>query len=206
MDKKIVWLLSGIFGVVVVGILILNPFKQKSSLPLNTNQQEQVQITPSKTLKTYSDPSGFSFNYPDNLSLLNNELKDANSYAELQLTASGISGSLVLKIADSKLATLNEWVKINKDISGGGSVAKDGPKEVKLGNLKALEIKTNDKLLLGALDQGILFTIEIPQVEKGFWMDVYNKVLADFSFTPPTQEDTGSSSDDVSFDGEEVVQ
>ena len=198
MKKKPILILT-LIGVVVLGVVILNPYKQKSPQSLNTNQQEKAQITPSKTLKTYTDPSGFSFNYPDNLSLLNNELKDESSYAELQLTANEIPGSLVLKVADSKLATIDEWVKMKN------SAPTEAPKEVKLGNLKALQVKSNDKLLLGALDQGILFTIEVPQ-GKDFWTEVLNIVIADFSFAPPTQGDTSSSSDDVSYDGEEVVQ
>ena len=198
MNKKIVLIV--VIALIVVGTLVLffNKPKNPLSSPLSTQTKE---IIPSKTFKTYSDPSGFSFNYPDNLSLLNNELKDANSYAELQLTANGISGSLVLKIADSKLASLDEWVKMKNSSA-------EAPKEVKLGNLKALEIINNDKLLLGALDQGILFTIEIPQ-GKDFWREVLNIVVADFSFAPPAAvgaSTVDSSSSDVTFDGEEVVE
>lgn len=194
----------GLVGGLIILALILNPFKQNTLQSGSVSNQLEIaaSVTPSKTLKTYTDPSGFSFSYPDNLSLLNNELKDANSYAELQLTGSGVEGSLVLKIADSKLASLDEWIKTNKNASS------EVPKEVKLGNLKALEIKNNNKLLLGALDQGILFTIEVPLSEKDFWMDVYTKVIADFSFVPPSTagSSTGEgSSSDVTFDGEEVV-
>lgn len=201
MDKKTVWLLGAILGIIILGILILNPFKQKSagSAP-GLSLQQAAEITPSKTLKTYTDPSGFSFNYPDNLSLLNNELKAADSYAELQLTASGVSGSLVLKITDSKLTSLDEWVKDKNSTA-------EAPKEMKLGSLKALQIKSNDKLLLGALDQGILFTIEIPQ--EDFWKEVLNIVVADFSFIQPSSGEASagdSGSSDVTFDGEEVVE
>lgn len=193
-------LIFGIVGVLIVLALVFNPFKQKSPQVTPTSNQLELsfQTTPSKTLKTYSDPSGFSFSYPDNLSILNNELKDNNSYAELQLVGKGMDGSLVLKIADSKLKSLDEWVKSTNST--------EIPKETKLGNLKALEINTKDRLLLGSLDQGILFTMEVPQGDKkDFWMEVYKKVLADFSFAPPNQENQ-SLSDDVTFDGEEVVQ
>lgn len=199
MNKKIVLVLTGI-GLLILIIFILNPLKQKNLLsPANTSQQPTSEIIPSKTLKTYTDPSGFSFNYPDNLSLLNNGLKDEGSYAELQLSANGVAGSLFLKIADSKLATLDEWVKMKN--SGA-----EPPKEMTLGNLKALQIKSNDKLMLGALDQGILFTIEIPQ--ENFWVEVLNIVTADFSFAPPPADETSqdSSSSDVTYDGEEVVE
>lgn len=192
-------------GFLVLGAVLLNPFKSKTSLsnPELNQLKLAAPITPSQTLKTYTDPTGFSFNYPDNLSLLNNELKDTNSYAELQLAATGIDGSLTLKITDSKLASLDELAKTYKD-------NELSEKEVKLGNLKALEITTKDKILLGALDQGVLFNIEVPQgSSKDFWAQVYSKVLADFTFTQPeaTNPQVGSNSAaDVSFEGEEVVE
>lgn len=197
-------LILGIIGVVIlIGIYLFNPFKQKSSQSNPVLTQTSNPPTPSKTLKVYSDPSGFSFTYPDNLSLLNNELKDKNTYAELQLTANSMDGSLILKIADSKFKFLDEWVKLNK-------TELDTTKEAKLGNLKALEITSKDKIMLGALDQGVLFNIEVPiNKDKDFWMEVYNQVVSEFSFTSPQQDTSqgdSSSENDVSFEGEEVVQ
>lgn len=62
-------------------------------------------------------------------------------------------------------------------------------------------------MYLGALDQGILFTIEMPLVEKDFWNEVYGKVTESFFFAPPAaQNKSDSSADDVSFEGEDVVQ
>lgn len=206
MNKKIALILGGVVILIVVGIWTLNSFQPENSLstPIQ-NQQKAVEITLSKTLKTHTDSAGFIFNYPDNLSLLNNQLKDDNTYAELQLTANGVNDSLVLKISDSKFKSLDEWVKKNN--------ATETPKETKLGTLKALEVKVSNKLLLGALDQGIFFNIEIPLNEnKDFWMEVYNKVIADFSFVSPAQDTTDQqstvnfSSDEVTFEGEEVVQ
>lgn len=159
-------------------------------------------IVPSETAITYTDPTGFSFNYPDNLTLAKNDQIDANTYADIQLTAKGVNGSLSLKIVDSKFKSLDDWLKANQ------TVAKNST-EVKLGNLKAQEVKISDRLLLGALDQGILFTIEMPLIEEQFWMKVYNKILADFTFTPPDNAGAGGSSvssGDVSFEGEEVVE
>lgn len=209
MNKKVILLL--VAAAVIIGILILKPFQKNLSSTSNVAELKASEITPSKTLKTYTDPSGFSFSYPDNLSLLNNELKDEGSYAELQLTASGVAGSLVLKIADSKLTSIDEWVKSNKNTYPDPDlIGAEAPKEAKLGNLKTLELKNNDKLLLGALDQGILFTIEIPIGEKkDFWMEVLNTVAGEFTFAPPAADGaaTGnSSSTDVTFDGEEVVE
>lgn len=53
----------------------------------------------------------------------------------------------------------------------------------------------------------MLFTIEVPN--KDFWMIVHDKVLADFSFALPSKDNTSqavSSSDDVTFEGEEAIE
>lgn len=207
MNKKTILLLCIALGLILAIILILFRGSTKNSLlsPV-AHKQEAVQIKPSETLIEYNDPSGFSFSYPDNLSLVKNEVVDTDTYADIQLTDKAVNGSLSLKISDSKFTSLDEWVKLNKNAS------KDSPKEIKLGNLKALEIKTNDRLYLGALDLGVLFTIEMPLIENDFWMKVYNKVLSDFSFAPQsnesvtTQGGTNASSDDIAFEGEEVIE
>lgn len=171
--------------------------------PLTTPQSNQQETDePSETLIEYTDPAGFSFSYPDNLSLINYEIEDLNTYADIKLFANGINGSLSLKISDSKSTSLDDWFKLNKN------AIIEPEKEVKLGNLKALELKLSDRLLLGALDQGVLFTIEMPRVEEDFWIKVYSKILETFTFVQP-QQDTGqqsSSSEEIIFEGEEVLE
>ncbi len=203
MGKKSVLILTIIIILAATGFLLLNPTGGKNSLPVSpvTKQKETVKIQPSATLKEYADPSGFSLNYPDNLSLVKNDSADTNTYADIELSAKEISGSLNFKISDSKFATLGEWLKLNKD------AAKNPPKEVKLGNLKGMEIETADRLLLGALDKGIFFNIEMPLIERDFWTKVYTKVLESFTFA--STENAGSTNqaaDDISFEGEEVVE
>ena len=110
MIKKVVLVLAILLGVVAV-ILVLNP-GQKS--PTSPNLPETKKVTvPSETLKDYTDPAGFSFSYPDNLSITKNDLENSSVYADLQLASKDVSGSLSLKIADSKYKTLDEWLKLN---------------------------------------------------------------------------------------------
>lgn len=165
------------------------------SSPSLTQFTSSKQAMPSETFLEYEDPSGFSFSYPDNLSIAKNEAS-ADEYTDLTLSSKNVSGSLTLRIADSKFTSLEQWSKLNKGTS----------KETKLGNLKALEIQTSDRLLLGALDQGILFTIEMPLLEQDFWTKIYDKILANFSFTTPETAQGNTSSDDITFESEEVVE
>lgn len=198
MDKKIILFILVIGLILVAGKFLLFPSSQKNPLNSASHQAASVSLTPSEISKTYSDPSGFSFNYPDNLSLAPNELTDA-TYTEVQLSAKGVAGNLILKITDSKFGSLDEWAKSIKDAQGS-------PKEAKLGSLKALEIKTASGLKMAAIDQGVLFGIDVSQ--NDFWMKVYNKVIADFAFAPPNKDNATSDdgSSDVSFEGEEAVE
>ncbi|MDP3733031.1 MAG: hypothetical protein Q8Q91_00675 [Candidatus Daviesbacteria bacterium] len=191
MNKKLILVATSLIVIVIISLIVYVKSKQsnpKSISPLIL-QTETKNIKPSETLKEYSDPSGFTLSYPDNLSLTKNDVTNENTYADIQLNSKDISGSLNLKISDSKFATLDEWIKLNK-----GSI-----KEIKLGSLNGIEILTSDRLLLGVLDKNIFFTIEVPLLEKDFWQQVYNKVLTTFSFA-------ATSPEDVSFESEEVVE
>lgn len=199
MNKKTLLLFSLVILFAVTGFLVLNPIGGKNPLSKSPVGQlsETKEIKPSETLKDYSDPSGFTLSYPDNLSLVKNDIADETTYADIQLTSKEVSGSLNLKISDSKFTTLEDWLKLSK-----GSA-----KEVKLGSLKGMEVTTSDRLLLGALDKGVFFNIEMPLVEKDFWMKVYDKVLTSFSFASPESAGaTSASTADVTFEGEEVVE
>ncbi len=199
MNKKTLLLLSSVVLLVVAGFLVLNPIGGKNLLSKAPAGQlsETKEIQPSETLKEYTDPSGFALSYPDNLSLVKNDITDESTYADIQLTSKEVNGSLNLKISDSKFAELDDWLKLSKGTS----------KEVKLGSLKGMEVVTQDRLLLGVLDKGVFFNIEMPLIEKDFWMKVYNKVLASFSFaSPENASSTGASASDITFEGEEVVE
>lgn len=202
-SKKLILIAALLIGMlVVISIVVLRkPADSKSSQSPLTGLQNIVKSNkPSETLKEYTDPSGFTISYPDNLSIVNNEITDDVTYADIQLTSKDVSGSINIKITDSKFTILNDWLKLN-------AVAAVATKEVNLGSLKASEITTNDRVLLGALDKGIFFDIEMPKIEQTFWTKVYEKVIANFSFvTPETTTTSNASSGDVSFEGEEVVE
>lgn len=201
MTKKTFLLL--ILAILGIGVIFL-VYRPKPTL-ITSPQLTKTAVSPSTTLKSYTDQAGFSFNYPDNLSLKSNEPQSPTVYADIELTSKDVVGSLTLKISDTNFASVVEWLQANNPSS-------QTPKEVKLGNLKALEITAEERLLLGAIDQGVLFTIEMSlKEEKDFWMNVYSKILADYAFVQPAADSTASqgevsSASDVVFEGEEVVE
>ncbi|MBI2022637.1 hypothetical protein HYS97_02225 [Candidatus Daviesbacteria bacterium] len=208
MSKKTLLLAAILAASALGGVFIYSSQKNNLANPISNINITPKNAKPSQTFIEYADPAGFTFSYPDNLSISKTEIEDQSTYADLQLFSKEVDGSVNLKIADSKFKSLGEWFKQNQIPSS------NTPIEKKLGNLKALEVKTADRLYLGALDQGVLFTVEVPLVEQDFWLKVYDKVLADFTFGSPevanSAESAGSqptnSSNDVVFEGEEVVE
>lgn len=200
--KKNLILLALVLGLIGLVLFFIRP-----KGPLSNPQSSLIKLPkvaePSQTLIEYTDPAGFEFSYPDNLSLEKAEIEDTKTYADLQLFSKDVDGSLTLKITDSEFNTLDEWLNSKKTASSST------PKENNLGSLKAMEIKTSDRLLLGALDQGILFTVELPLIEEEFWIKVYRKLLTDFTFVSPKRgnpQGAATSSEDIIFEGEEVVE
>lgn len=196
-----------VFGVIILvfigaGLFFLRPYFF-SSPNSNLIGLPKGKIEPSTTFIEYVDPVGFSFSYPDNLSIEKLTTEDPSTYTDLQLYSKDVNGSLNIKIVDSKLKSLDEWVKQEK--------ATASSKEVKLGNLDAKEATTSDRLMLGALDQGVLFTVDMPLLEQDFWGLVYQKVISGFTFVSPEtiiQDGVSANSggDEVIFEGEEVVE
>lgn len=200
--------------IVIISVFILVVLALGTFIFLNSRggdkQGQQINLLPSvkenkpsETFIEYTDSSGFSFSYPDNLSIEKSESEDPNTYADLQIFSKDVNGSIKIRIEDTKLKTLDEWIKSN-NITGTTV-----PQEKKLGNLSAKEIKTGDRLLLGAIDQKILFTIEVPLIEEKFWMNVYEKILTEFTFVTPeagNSSGTAGNQSDVTFEGEEVVE
>lgn len=199
MNKKQIILLA-ICASVILAVVYWQAFSERKPLTSSINQLTK-EVAPSQTLTQYSDPSGFTLSYPDNLSITKWDIEDNITYADIQLSSKDVNGSLSLKITDSNFFSLDAWIKSNTNNPKNS-------KTVKLGNLEAREIKLEDRLLLGALDQGILFTVEVPLVEEKFWSKVYTTVLSNFSFAAPETASSGDtvSADDVSFEGEEVVE
>lgn len=204
MKNNIILISVLILILIIIGFTVINFSSEDASLNLKSGPDIKPQeINPSQTFIEYQDPSGFSFSYPDNLSISKEEVVDTQTYADLQLFSKDVSGSLKLIITDSKLTSLDDWLKANQIPEA------NTPKEVKLGSLKALEVKTKDRLILGALDQGVLFTIELPLIEESFWMKVYEIVVSEFNFELPDAGESvtsTSTASDVIFEGEEVVE
>jgi len=102
------WLtLSLILAIILIGggaFLIFYPSGTNSSLinPLNQNKEEV-------SLKTWEDPAGFRFSYPEGIELDNHE-EDEENYAYLELTEKNHSGKILIWMKDKVEKNLEDWV------------------------------------------------------------------------------------------------
>lgn len=188
--------------ITALGIVFFLVQPQKTISPISsTNPPAKItdisQNTPSEDLKEYVDDSGFSFNYPNDIKIGKNEISDNITYANLELTSSQAKGSITIKIADTKLKSVDDWFLENK-ISTLSAIKKD----IKIGDILGQEVTVANKLMAIAINQEILFTIEVYRQNQKYWQTVYDTILSSFNFVPqqskietetvPREDSTGS--------------
>lgn len=193
--------------IIIVALTIIAAFYMLNSEKTISNTYNQVSITsekqPSKTLKEHFDDSGFSFKYPIDAQIGNIEIKDNITYSNLELTSSQAKGKILIKIADSQLQSADDWF-IKEDLKGDIEA-------IKIGEISGGQLRIDNKIFAAAINQNILFTIEVDTQKNKYWQSVYNILLSSFSFVPQeesvqTQE---PSLDDFSGDAvleEEIVE
>lgn len=207
--KKIILIVffSAVF--VVGAILLFNIRESKKNSAEKVNPQNSktnaIEKTPSNTLKEYSDESGFTFEFPDNIKI---ERKENDSlYADLILSASDVNGSITFTVSDSKYDQLESWKDNNSEELTGLLI-----NQTKLGNLTGISFNNKDKITLVAIDQGIEFKIVADyKDQKKYWENVYDSIRDSFSFITPsvsqsTNTEPETSSGEVIFEGEEIVE
>jgi len=210
MNKKVA---VGVIAIVVVIIFFMvrashRPNEQTTPLP--DTQQEQTtngdQTVPSD-LKTYSDPSGFKFNYPVDLTVNSKKETDQSIYSSLEITSSKKQGDISIKIIETSITKIDDWFKQKK-------IKTSDLKTVKLADLEAKQAQINGELITAAIDQGALIVITANyQMDKDFWLKANEKVIGSFAFVNPASSQTSDTSDsssgggdDVIFEGEEIVE
>ncbi len=189
-------------GVVIVlvasGVFFFSSSKKPEPSPLQQNISVETKKMPSLTTKTYIDDAGFQFDYPDDLIVAKKESTNSAVYTDISVSSQKVAGKLSFVIEDTKLTTLDDWV--SKNIVGTTSVEKS----VSLSNIQAKVITQNDKTIIVAIDQKVLFKLEVsPEGENDYWNSAFSTVLSNFSFSAP--QAAAVSSDIGGSSGEEDV-
>ena len=186
-------------GIAAAGVFI---FSRRNTAVISPG--ESVVLTPTPTpaveLTTWNDPAGFSFQYPKDISVNNNENDNVN-YAHVELTSKDHPGSVIVWASDLTVKDLNAWVKkfypasTSIDTTLGGEIAK-----------KILVASPSAKLVVGTISEGLLFYIDGTLTDKVYWQTVEDGIVQTFAFTPDTSTAASGQSADTVVDEEEVVQ
>lgn len=182
--------------IIAVGIFLLTR-KDLSSAPQQQVKTAEEKV-PSQTTKTHIDEAGFQFDYPDDLTVVKKESASSAAYSSLEITSKEVVGSMTFLVEDTKVKSVNELIQ--KNIA---------TKEAVLGSLKAIETTDGSKTTLLAIDQGIIFRLDLSsKEERQYWQSVYNTVLTSFSFVAPqaASDSSGSSGGEDVILEEEVIE
>ncbi|MBI5619617.1 hypothetical protein HY950_01530, partial [Candidatus Gottesmanbacteria bacterium] len=86
----------------------------------NASKQKPVPVVPAparEEVATWTDPAGFTFQYPKALAADKHE-EDQDNYAHVELTSKDHPGSIIVWAKDTTATDVNAWVKTEKLFAG----------------------------------------------------------------------------------------
>lgn len=159
---------------------------------------------------TYEDKSGFSFKYPQDLTIAD-ETPAAGSYYSL-LTLKRGSEQMKLSIKDTGASSIESWLAKESDAPRAPVLVGS----ITFGDLDAKQYSANGKLYTIAVSDGVAYSL-IGIKDAGYWEKVQRHLLATLVFAPPTATSSAGSTSqsfgstatdtgDVIYEPEEIVQ
>ncbi len=200
--KWILFIILGIALAAVVVFLIVARRNSAANLPSSENTIEAPPPVQAQ-IRAYTDPAGFSFSYPDIMTLEKNEIDDDSTYSSIKLT-DGDAPRITILVEDTAIGSLEEWLEQNTSTAAKIT-------DLKLGDLDAQQVSTTKGITTVALDQGVLFTVWLAPNSSPDEAKAYATVISSFIFKQPeiqaAPESAGNGEDSyVEFEGEEVIE
>lgn len=201
MSKRTIIIILGVLILIAVGAVIFASRQRKEGFVSSVLEVGKPKESGGKSL-TYEDESGFSFQYPSTLGVIEKDVNDPTVYSSLELSSKDHLGEkLVVKITDTSLATIDKWLKENPQT---GNLANSA--EIALGGMsgKNLKYANPSRTLILAVDNGILYRLEASE-DGSFWTQALKMVSETFQLTGgiKTSNNGGGS---VVDEGEETVE
>lgn len=191
-----------VFVLVLIGVpvvLVIKNKKTETVTPLGLGQKQETAL---EKIVTYNDSSGFKFDYPENLTVKDVSGTASDVYSSLEISSTKQTGKTTIKIIDSPYDSLKSFLS-SKEVSSAGisrdvMMASMSAKQVQLTNPKRLETL--------AIFNGIMYAIESPLDDNGFWNKVHNQIVSSLSVeTENASVLSGESGSDQSAPDEEEV-
>jgi len=195
MEKKWVILVTVSVAVIVfaAGLFIMSREKSEERIvsPVSQGSQtspKQSPTPPEGSLTSWQDPAGFSFSYPEGLSL-DVHPEDNQNYSHLTFTAKNQPGEIFILVSETSLKTAAQWQKQDKEAKTGQVL------DTTLGGTEAKKVLISDtepKLITAVVDQGALFVLAL-RGESAVLSKAYEKILATFAFEELPSESGGGA-------------
>lgn len=197
-----------IIGLAIGGagfMMIVNRKNKLMESPIgNKNPSIATTVTPKSTkLLTWIDPAGFTFQYPDGLTINKHE-EDSKNYAHVEFTSKDHPGNLIVWAKDSN-DDLSSWIKNDKRFKNASVI---DTTFARIDGKKILVASPSAMMITGTISDAVLFDVEANLIDKNFWSKVHDTITGSFAFIPDNSGQSGSSagSADTSADEEETIQ
>ena len=184
MNKKPLIIALLIISLIFSGVIVWR-FKKGSSL-INPATGPSVDSSSAIKLDFWEDAAGFSFSYPEDISIDPHE-EDEENYAHLELTLPGYEGRIVILVQETDYADIEVW---QEEVEAEAQVL-----DTELGERPAKKVIYSDpqKMVTAVIDVDALVLVEMMPDEKGYWNEVYNQLLKSFVFIPLEGEEEAVS-------------
>lgn len=200
-------------GLLIGGILsggyLLWVSRRTTPVPDSPDQAVSPTPTPVKLL-TWTDPNGFSFQYPEGLSV-NKHDEDRENYAHLEFTDPAHPGSVIVwgKDPGKGVSDMESWVKNERRFIGAAVL--DTEFGGKPGKKVMIEGVTR-MAVTGTVFDSIVWTVEAKLEDAEYWSNTQSTIVNSFAFAAPKAPVSESSSEpvsaaeDVAADEEEIIE
>ncbi|MEK7544465.1 MAG: hypothetical protein AAB557_06430 [Patescibacteria group bacterium] len=203
-----------IIGLIIGGILSAGYLfwwgKSQSAGPAGSQESLSPPAPTPAQLLAWNDPNGFSFQYPEGL-VVNKHDEDKENYSHVEFTSPDHPGRLIVwgKDPGRGVTDAASWVSQEKRFIGASLL------DTTLGGQQAKKVMVDGVtrvLVVGALYDGIVWSVEAALEDADFWTGVHTTIINSFAFIPVKEPGSSATSepapavDDVVVDEEEVVE
>ncbi len=200
------------FGVpIIVGLLIGGVLsagylwwtkKNTSPKPVSQNQAVTTTPTPAPPFLTWNDPNGFSFQYPEGLTI-NKHDEDKENYAHIEFTHPDHPGKIIVwgKDVPTNVTDVASWVKSDTRFLGASTL------DTEMGGQPAKKVMVTGSpqiLVVGAVYDRIIWSVEGTLEEPEYWTAIFTSITNSFIFA--TAKSDVTTPDNAPVDEEEVVE
>ena len=140
-------------------------------------------------LVTWEDEAGFSFQYPEGITI-DKHPNDMENYANLTLTDNGQAGSINILMSDNN-NTLDKWTNPIDTVLGG----KDGKKNLDTAGMT-----------IGVLDNDVLVTLKRSTTLSPLLESAWQSITDSWEFIYPTPKTAPKTQTTVETDGGDVLE